>query len=462
MKIPSWPKLLRSPKPRSLQDQLLALVLAVVMSIWLATAWATWLDARHELDELLDGHLAQAAALLVVQAQDMDDDDRRLDAPTLHRYAPKVAFQVFHENRLVLRSANAPAQAMTAPGKPFEIGLQTVEIAGEAWRVFAAQGSEHDVQVYVGEEINSRASILWAVLRSVLWPMALGLPLLALAVWWAVYRGVRPLRQLGHALLERQAQALHPLVLDGAPAEMWPMVNALNSLLARIGLLLESERRFTADAAHELRTPIAAIRTQAQVAMGELDPVLRRHALQSTLEGCDRAIRLVEQLLTLARLEGVAVLDQAAVDMRALAQCAVAEVAPKAIAKQQMLEFEADIDVDTPCSIPGNETLLAVLVRNLVDNAVRYSPPAARVKVTLHQQAGQMVLSVQDSGPGLNATDLKRLGERFFRVPGSVESGSGLGWSIVQRIAAVHGLALQVETSAVLGGLAVHVRLRRC
>jgi two-component system sensor histidine kinase QseC len=450
-------------QPHSLQGRLLALVLAVVTVVWLLTALATWLDTRHELDELLDGHLAQAAALLVVQQasdmdEDEDDDERGIDAPTLHRYAPKVAFQVFHENRLVLRSANAPTAPMIGAGKSFKAGFETVQIDGADWRIFSAQGAERDVQVYVGEEMHSRAAILWAVLRSMLWPMALALPLLGLAVWWAVSLGVGPLRRLGHTLAERQPQSLAPLTLDGAPLEMAPVVDALNGLFERIVLLLESERRFTADAAHELRTPIAAIRTQAQVAMGEPDAALRRHALQGTLEGCDRAIRLVEQLLTLARLEGASASAMAAVDLRALAQRAVADLAPKAIAKQQTLEFDAD----APCSIPGNETLLAVLVRNLVDNAVRYSPPGACVKVALRQQAGQVVLSVEDSGPGLDAADLKRLGERFFRVPGSAESGSGLGWSIVQRIAAVHGLTLQAAASVELGGLAVRVLAPAC
>jgi len=255
--------------PRSLQGQLLALVLAVVVGVWLATAVLTWFDARHELDELLDSHLAQAAALLVVQqVPEIGDDEPGIDAPTLHRYAPKVAFQVFHQGRLALRSANAPNTPMVEPDMHFRTGFKTVQIEGTPWRVFATHGAERDLQVYVGERTSLRVSILWAVLRSMLWPMAVALPLLALAVWWAVYHGVAPMRRLGRALAGRQALALQPVTLDGAPSEMTLMVNALNGLFERIGTLLESERRFTADAAHELRTPIAAIRMQAQVAAG--------------------------------------------------------------------------------------------------------------------------------------------------------------------------------------------------
>ncbi|MBC7377889.1 MAG: sensor histidine kinase N-terminal domain-containing protein [Burkholderiaceae bacterium] len=440
--------------PRSLQGRLLVLVLSMVVVVWLATAVLTWFDARHELDELLDGHLAQAAALLVVQqAQELEDGDRGIDAPSLHRYAPKVAFQVFHDDRLALRSANAPVAPMVEAGKRFKSGFKTVQISGMSWRVFAAYGAEQDVQVYVGEQMSSRDSILWAVLRSTLWPMLVALPLLGLAVWWAVYRGVQPIRRLGRALAERQPQALDPVTLHNAPAEMAPMIASLNNLFVRIGHLLESERRFTADAAHELRTPIAAIRVQAQVAMGEADVVLRKHALQGTLEGCDRATRLVEQLLSLSRLEALEAPVMAAIDLRAVAQRVVAELAPKAIGKNQTLEFEGV----EPCRIPGNETLLAVLVRNLVDNAVRYSPPLARIKVAVQPQNGQVALSVEDSGPGLDDAASTRLGERFFRVTGSLESGSGLGWSIVRRIAAVHKLEIQVGHSAELSGLAVRV-----
>ena len=441
--------------PRSLQGRLLLLVISGVALVWLVTSVLTWIDVRHELDELLDGHLAQAAALLVVQqAQEIEqDDDRGLDAPTLHHYAPKVAFQVFHEGRLALRSANAPVAPMVEAAQHFKSGFKTVALQGQAWRVFAAHGAERDVQVYVGEQMGSRNGILWAVLRSTLWPMLIALPLLVAAVWWAVYLGVQPIRQLGRVLAERQPQALSPVTLAQAPSEMAPMIDALNSLFERIGQLLESERRFTADAAHELRTPIAAIRMQAQVAMLEADDGLRQHALQGTLEGCDRATRLVGQLLSLSRLEAAELPAMADVDLRALAQRVVAELAPKAIGKQQSLEFEGS----EPCVMPGNETLLAVLVRNLVDNAVRYSPPAARIRVSVRRQGAQVVLGVEDSGPGLDAADRQRLGERFFRVTGSVESGSGLGWSIVRRIAAVHRLKIDVGDSTALGGLTVRI-----
>jgi len=281
-------------RPASLQGRLVALVLGMVLLVWAAAAALTWVDARHELDELLDSHLAQAAALLVVQQADLDDDGL-LDAPTLHRYAPKVAFLVFHEGELVLRSANAPAWPVVGAGTGFERGFRTVAVAGADWRVFAAQGAKRDVQVYVGERMDSRNSILRAVLRSAAWPMLLALPLLGLAVWWAVARGVAPLRRLGRTLAGRAADDLQAVALGDAPSEMAPMVGALNGLFARIAALLDSERRFTADAAHELRTPIAAIRAQAQVALAETDDERRRHALRNTLAGCDRGTRPVDQ-----------------------------------------------------------------------------------------------------------------------------------------------------------------------
>jgi two-component system, OmpR family, sensor histidine kinase QseC len=440
----------------SLQLRLLALVMALVCGVWAVVGVATWLDVQHELDELLDAHLAQAAALLVVQqAREMDDDDDgKVSAPSLHRYAPKVAFQVFHEGKLQLRSDNAPTTPLSGGLGGFTRGFQSVALDDQRWRVFAARGADADVQVYVGELESSRTDILMAVLRSTFWPMLLALPLLALGVWVAVYRGMAPLRRMGQQLAERNPGALNPVVLDNAPSEMRPMVEALNGLFARITGLMASERRFTADAAHELRTPIAAIRAQAQVALGEANDAQRQHALRATLEGCDRAVRLVEQLLTLSRLESGAGPAMVPVDLGALVWRVVADLAPQALAKAQRIEMD---EAPKPCTVNGDATLLGVLVRNLVDNAIRYSPPGATVLVGWTQLEGQLALTVQDSGPGLSDADLKHLGERFFRVLGTGQGGSGLGWSIVRRIAIAHGAQVSVGRSEQLGGLRVQV-----
>ncbi len=482
--------------PRSLQARLLLLVLGTVIAVWVGTALMTWTDVRHELDELLDGHLAQAAALLVVQqvreieggegerhereqdrkhrSQDQREKEREgkresraeskrerehderehgIDAPSLHRYAPQVAFQVFHEGQLTLRSANAPRQAMLAPGAAFVPGFMSVQIDGTAWRMFAAQGAKHDVQVLVGEQLESRAAILWAVLRGTLWPLALALPLLALAAWWAVRRGVAPLQRLRGTLAARDPRATGPIAMHDVPSEMAPMLDALNQLFKRIAEMVEQERRFTADAAHELRTPLAAIRAQAQVALGTADDAARRNALIRTLQGCDRTAHLVDQLLLLSRLDAQAPPEFELLDLRELVRGVAGEIAPEAIRKDQTLE----LDAPQPCPVRGNRTLLAVLVRNLIDNAVRYSPAGAKVAVIVLARDGQVDLNVQDSGPGLDAAQLQRLGERFFRLPGSAEGGSGLGWSIVRRIAEVHGAQLQVQRSAALGGLEVRL-----
>lgn len=468
--------------PRSLQGRLLLGLLGAVLLVWGAAALATWRDARHELDELLDSHLAQAAALLVArQSGEIDDDEHGIDSPQLHRYAPKVAFQVWHAGRLALRSSNAPAAPMltplalqalvpldhaeredredrdrhddASPAQGLRTGLATVQIAGTAWRVFTAQGAERDIQVFVGEQISSRASILWAVLRGTLWPMALALPLLALAVWWAVRQATQPLRALSHALAQRDPRALEPVAIVDPPAEMAPLLTALNRLFERITERAEAERRFTADAAHELRTPIAAIRAQAQVALAETDNTARIHALRATLAGCDRATRLVAQLLTLSRLEAGAAPIAAVVDLAALARRVAGELAPSAIARHQTL----GLDATTACPVRGDETLLAVLLRNLIDNALRYSADGAQVSIVVQPAGKQILLQVDDSGPGMTEADRQRLGERFFRVLGSSQGGSGLGWSIVRRIAEAHRATIALTRSAALGGLAVQL-----
>jgi two-component system sensor histidine kinase QseC len=443
----------------SLRGRLVVLLLGVVTVVWLAAALLTWVGARHELDELLDGHLAQAASLLIVQQtrvhHDDDDGEYPADATSLHKYAPMVAFQVFQGDRLVMHSSNAGTVAMAA----LTSGFVTVDKAdGVQWRVFATRGDKlvrPDTQVYVGEQTASRGKILKAVLKNALLPLFFALPLLAMASLWAVSRGLLPLQQLGDTLRRRQPQAMEPIVLADLPEEMQPMVDALNALLEKIQTMVESERRFTADAAHELRTPIAAIRAQAQVAMGAgADSAQLAHALAFTLAGCDRATHLIAQLLTLARLDVASPLQASILDVAALVQHVAADLAPEALARGQTLY----LDASQGCLVTGEKGLLSILVRNLIDNAVRYCPPGALIHVTVHKHRGDILLSFEDSGPGMSEKDMARLGERFYRVLGNTQPGSGLGWSIVQRIAEVSGVQLEVATSATLGGLKVTVK----
>jgi len=338
---------------------------------------------------------------------------------------------------------------------PRDSGFQTLRLAdGRRWRVFATHGAHEGVQIYVGERADARDDILWAVVRGMLTPLLIVLPLLAGLSWWAISHGMRPLRQLGQTLTHRAPDALQPVDLPNLPTELQRLVDALNALFGRVAGLLDSERRFTADAAHELRTPIAAIRAQAQVAMAASDDGSRRHALQATLDGCDRATRLVEQLLTLARLEGKAAPGGEPVALAALARSTIAELMPQALARGQ----QVSLDAPAACHVAGDATLLGVLLRNLVDNAMRYSPEGARIEVALTGDASGWVLSVDDSGPGMDDAQRARLGERFFRVLGTDASGSGLGWSIARRIADLHGLTLSTGRSASLGGLRVEVR----
>jgi two-component system, OmpR family, sensor histidine kinase QseC len=439
-------------RPASLQGRLLLLVLGCSLAVWLLAAAFTWRDARHELDELLDSHLAQSAALLA-QGSGLQDDDHEVDAPTLHRYAPKVAFQVFHEGRLAVASANAPEQAMVAGDDALQ-GFHTVRLRGETWRVFATRGSARDVQVFVGERVDAREEIVWAVLRSMLWPVAIALPVLALAGWWSVRIGVRPLRALGRALAQRAPDALAPVQVEQAPAEVLPVVSALNALFVRIGDLLQRERRFTGDAAHELRTPIAAIRAQAQVAMAAGDDAQRQRALAATLAGCDRAARLIDQLLTLSRLEANGMGTLQPLDLAATVRRVAGDLAPESLARGQLMRLQSG----PACIIRGDETLVAVLVRNLVDNAIRYAPAGAGIDIDVRREGEDVRFTIEDGGAGLADADLAHLGERFFRPAGTASSGSGLGWSIAQRIAQAHGATLAADRSPSLGGLRVRVR----
>jgi len=439
--------------PRSLQSQLLLAVLGLVLLAWTAAAALTWHKAQDEVGDLLDAHLAQTAALLRLQQLDELDEDQLNEAPDLDKHQHHVVFQLWREGQLLARSKNAPTEPLTHQrGR----GFADSQAAGKSWRVFVTQGHEGDVNILVGEQQSARQDIVRASVVGMLKPMALALPLLALGIWWVVRGLVRPLRQLGAAVSVRQPQSLVPLPSAGVPPEVLPLVSALNDLFTRMAELLVTERQFTADAAHELRTPIAGIRMQAQVAQGATQNAERAAALDATVQGCDRATRLVEQLLQLARLDAeTATPDAAATDLGRVAHMVVADLQSAAQARGQQVLLQTP----GPVNIHLTEPLAQVLLRNLLDNALRYSPDGAQVQVHITAASAGIParLCVEDGGPGLTNGEMARLGERFFRVLGTGQSGSGLGWSIVRRIARLHNLRLQVDRSPALGGLRVQV-----
>ena len=438
----------------SLQRRLLTHTLGAVLVVWVATAAFVWHEARHEVDELLDGHLAQSAALLVVQQNAKPEiEELLLDAPTLHKYANRVAYQVFDEGRLVMHSPNVGHQPMAQHTQGFE--TMTRE-DGLAWRVFSTPGRNHDVQIYVAERVSSRDEILSAVLQGFLPPLTLALPLLLIVLWWNVHAGFQPLQRLRQVLLKRDTQTMVPVSLPLTPREIQPMVDALNDLLLRLAQRMATERRFTSDAAHELRTPIAAIRAQAQVALGcDNDDLARHQALQNTLAGCDRVAHLVDQMLTLARVERPQDLTAEPFRLDQLLQQVMADLSPEALRRQQNLELV----VAENLIVHGQSTLWGILLRNLIDNALRYSPEGAMVKVQAHKlKEGLTEVTVQDNGPGLSAPSLSRLGERFFRELGVTSMGSGLGWSIVRHIAQLQNIDVQVSPSQEGSGLWVQLR----
>lgn len=444
----------------SLQHRLVWRTLAGFALVWvLVMAWVA-VDARHELDELLDAHLTQTAALLLVQ-QSSDLDEDTVYAPSqVHKYSSNVAYQVFRGGELLAASANAGAQAMAQHTQ----GFATITRAdGQAWRVYVTRSANSEVRVYVAEAMSSRTDIVWALLRGMALPFVLALPLWAVVVWLNTRSSLLPIKALRQRLLDRNHAALSPVHVPDLPIEVQPLQDALNALLRELAARMDSERRFTADAAHELRTPIAAIRTQAQVALMAESPtqlVLRQQALQDTIRACDRAGRVVEQLLTLSRLEEQAQPAQPLMDVHLILQQVAAELAPTALQRHQELEILNEVK-DPQCLMQVcSDTALQILFRNLLDNALRYTPEEGKVRVTLRcADASTLELVFEDSGPGMSEQDMARLGERFFRVLGTGQSGSGLGWSIVQRIAQVHGMTWHVQRSAALGGLQVRLQM---
>ncbi len=429
----------------SLRRRLLALLSAAVLLAWTATALFSYVDARRAIGAMLDDHLRQAAALLAVDPG---------SGPAMTHHAGHaggwvLVFQVRDAaGRVLRRSPEAP----DGPLAPLDEGFTDMERAGVRWRVFAWRDPADGFSVQVAERHDLRDALAGSVAGHLMHPLAIALPVLAALVWLSVGWGLAPLRAFAREVAGRDPDALHPVASDGTPEELRPVARALNGLFARIGALLEKERRFTADAAHELRTPLAAIKAHAQVALAEPGEAGQRAAISGVVEGVDRATRLVNQLLLLARLDPQVALPIAPVRLDEVARDCVGGLAAWAAGEGVDLGL---VDDGTGTTVMGDAALLGVLARNLVDNAVRYTPSGGRVDVAVEVAEGRVLLRVADDGPGIPAAERGRVLDRFYRVPGSGPAGSGLGFSIAARIATLHGATLAL--GAGLGGQGLSV-----
>ncbi|MDZ7651517.1 MAG: ATP-binding protein [Burkholderiaceae bacterium] len=448
----------------TLRRRLLMLLLAAAPLVWLITLLLTVLIARKEINELFDTQQVRLAqqVLVILPAELAPDGAPHERPPPLAGLDPGEAelkdmaiAVVSSDGRLLLtdrEGAQLPLQA--APG------FSGATLDGQGWRIYTLVSRDGRWRVVVGQAMEERDELLADLLASQALPGLLALPLLLAAMAWAVQRALRPLEALRDDLQSRAATDLQPLHAAHVPGELQPLVTSMNALLARIEQALAHERRVTADAAHELRTPLAALRAQWEAAQAATDSAVRGQAQKQVGAVIERLSHLVDQLLQLARAEGedaARVGALAPIDWQRVIESALSDCLPLMEARGSDVEVDWPDHGIAPLPLTGSDPLMTTLLRNLIDNALRYSPPGATVRVRLTGDA----LLVEDNGPGLGTEELARLGDRFYRPPGQAQTGSGLGVSIVRRIAELHGLAMHAANRPSAEGSGLRVVLRR-
>jgi two-component system OmpR family sensor kinase/two-component system sensor histidine kinase QseC len=335
------------------------------------------------------------------------------------------------------------------------LGFADIEVQGVLWRTYSAATRERVIQVAQPHAVR-RQLAAQAALRSVT-PLAAIAPLLAIVMAWLLSMALRPLARVAREVRARDAESLALIPMQGLPDEVSTLVGALNRMLQRLAQSFGAQRAFVADAAHELRSPLTALRLQIGALGSADDAASRGAAIESLRRGVDRAVRLVEQLLTLARSErGAPAAPTQRVDLSELVRQVIADTAPAALARGSDFELDAETRVD----LDGDPAALAALVRNLAENAVLHAPGGARVRVRVWREAGVPVLSFDDSGPGIAEAERERVFDRFYRPGGGSADGSGLGLAIVRSVAERHGATVTLGDSA-LGGLRVVVRFEK-
>ena len=432
----------------SLRGRLTGALLAAVLLFALLQAAVTYRTARAETEALFDAQMQRIALSLSgsLGAGALSDDAPAADTPA----AREMIIQIWRADGVMLY--RSPQGRLLPPQTV--IGFSDTVAGGEPYRIYALRTDTQVVQVAQQTEARGRMAGQLA-LRAVL-PVALLAPVLMLIVWWVVGRAIGPIERVRRQVAARRPDDLAPLPTAGLPAEVRPLVGEMNGLLTRLSAAWDALTHFTADAAHELRSPLAALRLQAQSLQRAPDDATRAIATERLLAGIDRATRLVEQLLALARQEGAGEgAELVSLDLTALARNALADAEPEAARHAIALTLDAPT---AHVVLRADEAALAVLLRNLLGNALRHTPPGGQVRVGVREEASVIDLTVEDSGPGIAPDERARVQDRFYRVPGTPGHGSGLGLAIVRAIAERHGAALTLDASPTLGGLRVMLR----
>ncbi len=431
----------------SLRGRLLWFLLAAITLAALAQASIAYRTALDDADQIFDYHMQQMALSLRsgtplsnTEAQERLDSGPGNDDLVVQMWSPD-GVQVFHS----VSRARLPQRAV--------LGFSNVKANGTTYRVFSIQANNQTVQV--AQDLAVRRNMAGNLALRTLGPIAVMMPILMLVVWWVVSGSLEPVARVRSQVARRQADDLSPVSEAGLPDEVRPLVHELNLLFGRVRTAFDAQQNFVADAAHELRTPLAALRLQTQSLERAADPEARKVAVGRLTAGIDRATRLVEQLLVLARQEASAANGVATrpVDLAELARRTVGDLVGLAQAK----DVDLGLQHADPVSIEGQPDALHILLRNLVENAVKYTPSGGTVDIAVRADKDKVDVVVEDSGPGIPPEERERVFDRFYRVAGSDAAGSGLGLAIIKAIAERHGAVLKLDQSERLGGLAATV-----
>ena len=437
-------------RPYSLRRRLLVSLLGASALLWLVSLGIMVHIAWDETSEVFDDGLEDTAYLIRAASAGLPQPGAPIADPidrADHRAG--LYYQIVAEGRVLRRVGAAPEQPFMT-GFDKRKGFRTVLIGVVPWRVFVLRSPDHGFEVQVGQPLEARTEIFEELAENLTWP-ALGLlTLLGVVIWLAVGRLLRPIELTALAIARKTPEDLAPVQTTDPPLELAPIIASLNTVFGRLDKALQAERRFTADAAHELRTPLAALRMKIQLL--ERQQPEHQSSLRKLYEDADRCTALVENLLALARLDAGRedALVREAVDLATLCDELHRSYAAQAEARQ------IDLQIDCRAAmLYGNAELLRVALRNLFDNVLRYCPPGSRVRIEARPGAQGVRLTVRDDGPGVPEPLRSQLARRFFRVLGSEQTGSGLGLSIVERIAALHGASLRFEEGLDRRGLGV-------